>query len=150
MKHVLLGFVILILLLSMSNSAAAESSSPDPRKYFTKEEIERGKSYHRTGYTMGIIRIAIAISFLLLIIYTGAAKSFNEFLTAKISSYHDRHSAPGLLIFLKAAPFRLCWAVFWLQDSTGCSGHRLAGGGSLLQALSQSTLPWLFCSSPLS
>lgn len=99
MKLVLLGFATVVLLASFSGCASRESQS-DPLKYFTREQVERGKSYRRIGYVTFFVGFAAILALLLVFIYTGAAKRLDQAIAARIGPYPLRVLVYFALLFL--------------------------------------------------
>ena len=99
MKLVLLGFAAVILLTFFAG-CSSDQSQPDPLKYFTQEQIDRGKSYRRIGYVTFFIGFAATVILLLLFIYTGAARRLDEFVSLRIKLYPLRVLLYFLVLFL--------------------------------------------------
>jgi STE24 endopeptidase len=100
MKLLLLALVALTLLLCAGSAAAAQTSSPDPLKYFTREEIQRARAYHRVGYASRFIGIGVSLTFFLLLIYTGAARRLDDTLSVRLHSYLPRVLVYFVLFFI--------------------------------------------------
>ena len=99
MKLVLLGFAAIILLTFFAG-CSSNQSQPDPLKYFTQEQIDRGKSYRRIGYITFFIGFAATVILLLLFVYTGAARRLDEIITLRIRLYPLRVLLYFLVLFL--------------------------------------------------
>lgn len=101
----LVVFGLLIFLpLSLSNSVGATDvicpsvcASPNPQKYFTQKQIDRGCSYQREGYLLFAARCAVSLLFLLLLVFTGISRKLEAQVT-RISG--NSHTVSIILYFL--------------------------------------------------
>jgi STE24 endopeptidase len=48
---------------------------PDPRAFFSDEEIERARRYHRPGYARAVVGAAVSFAYLSVLAFTGAGDS---------------------------------------------------------------------------
>lgn len=161
MKLILLGFTVAAILSCVAGDNYQPSSRPDPLKYFTQEDIERGRAYRRTGYTIFFVQLAVVVALLLILIYSGAARRADAIITARISSYPLRVLVFFVLMFViyLAVTFPLSYyRSFIVEHEYGFSrqtlgewaGDYLKGGGiSLVIGASLAVgFYWLMKASP--
>lgn len=111
MKFVLLGFAAAAFLSCLA-AGTDLTVTPPPSKYFTRAQIERGKAYHRAAYSLSFVRIGVTAAFLLLLIYTGAARRLDGIISPITSSYMLRVLLYFVLLFIIYTAVRLPLSYF--------------------------------------
>ena len=130
MKLCLVVIAAAAILSGLAGTDESPRAGSEPSKYFTREEIARAKSYHKTGNILRFTGIAAVAVLFVLLIYTGAARRIDEAVSARVSSFPLRVLICFLVIFIiyTAVLFPLrFYRSYIVEHRYGFSNHTFGG-----------------------